>query len=168
MSLLYVRATSDKGSGVYAGQQFLPGFEVLQFGGPVLDVVDVPYPLNQEDDHYLQIGLQTYLGPSGDIDDLVNHSCDPNCTVRFGQGRVFLVAMRTIDKDIEVTFDYSTTSTDDLSRWSLKCACGTSKCRRVISGFHTIPRATQQEYVERKMVPAYVLDHFVPYWLGLN
>lgn len=168
MSLLYVRATPDKGSGVHAGRVYSPGSEVLRFGGPVIDVVNVPFPLKPEEDHYLQIGKRTYLGPSGNIDDLVNHSCDPNCKVTIAHGVVALIALCEIEKDEEVTFDYSTTSTEDLSKWSLTCMCESPRCRRIISGFHTVPKETQQDYIARKLVPAYVLDHFVPLWLGLN
>jgi hypothetical protein len=168
MSLLYVQSTLDKGSGVYTGQKFRRGAEVLRFEGPVLSASDVPYPLRPEDDHYLQIGVKIFLGPSGGIDDLVNHSCEPNCMVAIGEGRATLVAVKNIQPDTEVTFDYSTTSTDDKSRWSLNCHCGSKRCRGVISGFHTVPMDIQKEYIERHMVPAYVLDHFLPFWLGLN
>lgn len=168
MSLLYVRATPDKGAGVYAGQKFYPGAEVLNFGGRVIEASKVPYPLRPEDDHYLQIGPKLYLGPSGDIDDLVNHSCDPNCMVAIGGGKATLLAVKVIPADAEITFDYSTTSTEEKARWSLTCCCGVSRCRGLVSGFHTVPMHIQQEYIEKHMIPSYVLDHFIPFWLGWN
>lgn len=168
MALLQVRVTSEKGSGVYAAHRLLPGFEVLQFKGDVLDLSAIGYPMPPEEDHYIQIGERTFLGPSGEMDDLVNHSCDPNCGVIIAQGRVALMAVRPISEGEEITYDYSTTSTLDPRIWSLQCACKSRVCRGVVSGFHTVPKETQNDYILRKMVPAYVLDHFRPLWMGLN
>lgn len=168
MTLLQVKVTADKGSGVYTSHLILPGFEVLQFKGEVLDLSSIGYPIPPEEDHYIQIGERTFLGPSGEMDDLVNHSCNPNCGVTIMQGRVALKAIRLINKDEEVTYDYSTTSTLDPRLWSMTCACGHRTCRRLISGFHTVPKDIQEDYMKRKIVPTYVVDHFNPLWMGLN
>lgn len=156
---LIVRATPDKGSGVYTSQHITPGSDVLQFGGPILDVHQVPHPMREHEDHYLQIGPRTYLGPSGEIDDLVNHSCLPNCAVVIDGTEAKLVALRDIEAEEEITFDYSTTSTDNFTDWSMICACDSVRCREVISGFHTLPKGTQRIWIEEGLVPDYVIQH---------
>lgn len=153
---LYVRESLNKGHGVFAALGFAPGDEVLEFRGPALDAAEVPFPLRAEKDHYLQIDVRTYLGPSGWIDDLVNHSCDPNCWVKVEDGRALLLARRPIEPDEEITFDYSTTSTDDPLSWSMFCACKSAKCRVTVSGFGTLPSDAREEYLRESQIPDYV------------
>jgi uncharacterized protein len=54
--------------------------------------------------------------------ELINHSCDPNLTMRKIRGRIFLYSFRKIKTGEELTFDYG-------FRCSLPCRCGSSKCR---------------------------------------
>ncbi|MBX7138078.1 MAG: SET domain-containing protein [Oligoflexia bacterium] len=57
-----------------------------------------------------------------------NHSCDPNCTDANRED--WAVALRDIRKGEEITYDYGLL----MGRWepALKCACGSSGCRRKI------------------------------------
>ena len=61
--------------------------------------------------------------------DYVNHSCEPNAGLR---GQIFLVAMRDIIQDEEITFDYAMALSDPDFR--IKCKCGKEKCRKIING----------------------------------
>lgn len=160
---LSIRQTSDKGVGVYADAAYLRGETVLRFGGSLLTQEEVPYPLAPEDDHYLQIGPLMYLGPSGGPDDFVNHSCDPNSKVVVDDDRAWLVAIRPIAVDEEVTFDYSTTSTETPDRWTLQCRCKSTRCRGVVTGFRELPVHRQVEYIMLDAVPMYILfDRLTP------
>ena len=55
-----------------------------------------------------------------------DHSCNPNAGFR---DSITLVAMRTIQKGEEVTFDYCMCSSALLR---FKCACETAQCRKII------------------------------------
>jgi SET domain-containing protein len=55
----------------------------------------------------------------------VNHSCDPNLTIRVGDRWVRFYARRRIDPGEELTCDYG----DSYHEGSLACACGSPKCR---------------------------------------
>jgi len=57
-----------------------------------------------------------------------NHSCDPNLGVR---GEITFVAMREIQADEELTHDWAMSDDDD---YSLKCDCGASGCRQILTG----------------------------------
>ena len=61
--------------------------------------------------------------------DYFNHSCEPNAGLR---GQIFLVAMRDIAKDEEITFDYCMSLSEfegsDFSI-SFDCQCGAPSCR---------------------------------------
>ena len=63
----------------------------------------------------------------------VNHSCNPNCGFR---GQVVLVAMRNIQTGEEISYDYAMTDANlhDVTCADMKCLCGVSDCRRLITG----------------------------------
>ncbi len=149
------RGTEEKGFGVFAARPFKAGEVLLSFEGERLPRSRVPTKLEPEEDHYLQIGENLFLGPSGLIDDFVNHSCDPNCKVTF-EYDVTLVAMRNIAAGEEVTFDYSTTSTDTPETWSLRCRCNGANCRGLVSGFRTLPKEVRDFYITKSAAPLYV------------
>src|SRR6478735_9413425 len=58
----------------------------------------------------------------------LNHSCDPNLGMR---GEITFVAMRDIRAGEELTHDWAMTDDDD---YSLECNCGTSDCRKTLTG----------------------------------
>ena len=57
-----------------------------------------------------------------------NHSCDANLGVR---GEITFVALRDIAAGEELTHDWCVTDDDD---YSVKCNCGSAKCRRTLTG----------------------------------
>jgi SET domain-containing protein len=158
MPTLSVRGTDDKGRAVYADEAIPAGADVLAFKGEVLHRSDVPSPLRPEEDHYIQIGRSLYLGPSGEMDDLVNHSCDPNCWVRIQGIRAVLVALRPIAPGEEITYDYATTSTEEPQNWTLTCLCGSPQCRGKVTGFPYTSVAVQDAYLAKKIIPGYVAE----------
>jgi SET domain-containing protein len=54
--------------------------------------------------------------------ELINHSCDPNLTMRIIRGQIFLYSFRKIRAGEELTVDYG-------FQCALPCHCGASKCR---------------------------------------
>jgi uncharacterized protein len=64
--------------------------------------------------------LDGSVGGSGA--EFINHSCDPNLTMRQIRGQIFLYSFRRIKTGEELTIDYG-------FRCSLPCRCGSSKCR---------------------------------------
>ena len=57
-----------------------------------------------------------------------NHSCDPNIGMR---GEITFVAMRDIRAGEELTHDWATTDDDG---YSVECKCGSSNCRKILTG----------------------------------
>src|SRR5688572_12918117 len=101
---LELRDVPGKGRGVFTTRAFRRGEEVLEFRGVHRDVSAF-----KDLTHALQIGPRTFISPSGDIDDFVNHSCDPNTGVRDDNGRIVLFALKDIKAGHEINFDYATT-----------------------------------------------------------
>ena len=65
------------GRGVFAGEPIPEGALIAPFSGPFLR-----YAETSAATYALQIGPDLYIGESGGVDDLFNHSCDPNAGVR--------------------------------------------------------------------------------------
>jgi len=77
-----------------------------------------------------------------------NHSCDPNAGI---VRDVFLVAMRDIKKDEEVTFDYPVVTVDD---WQMECRCGSPHCRKIIGNYAGLPDEIRKKY-----------ENYTPDWI---
>lgn len=147
---LFLQDVDGKGKGVFTRRHFQSGEAILRFKGDIVG-------LDQVEDHgkYLQVERHLFLGSSGEIDDFVNHSCEPNCGVTMRQGKLVLISIREIQPREELTFDYSTWMACDY--WEMDCLCGTTRCRRKIKDFKYLPRELRQEYIDLDVVPDYVL-----------
>ncbi|MFC1515361.1 SET domain-containing protein [Thermodesulfobacteriota bacterium] len=143
------------GKGVFAGEDIDAGEEILQFGGPIVGVKELPRPYTAKNDYYLQIGTSTFLGPSGQLDDYVNHSCSANTGVVFDAGVIKLIAILFVPAGNQITFDYSTTM--DSFWWEMECACGSKNCRRKVENFVDLSEQIQYKYIKMGVVPEYIL-----------
>ena len=145
---------SHLGKTVFAARGFAEGETLLRFAGRRLTRAPQAHGT---DDRFVQVGEGEYLGPSGRVDDLINHSCDPNTGLRFeAGGAVFLVALRRIDAGEEVSWDYSTTLKD--SDWRMPCDCRSVDCRGLIGNFDTVSAERQAWFVERGLVAPYLRE----------
>lgn len=126
---------------------------------PIIEITGELYNDSNLPDHpaMCQIGTDTFVGPSGKPDDYLNHSCNPNCKLVIAGNRAILYSMYVIPINNELTFDYSTTSTDTLEKWHMKCNCGHNKCRQVISGHYYLDEQTKSDYIQKGMLPLYIL-----------
>lgn len=66
----------------------------------------------------------------GNISKYINHSCDPNLEVEITDGRIYFLALRDIQKDEELSYDYAY---DYEPGFLCPCHCGSPKCRRTIN-----------------------------------
>jgi hypothetical protein len=145
-----------KGKAIYAGQRFAKGQEIVTFHGPVEDRSALPAELTLANDRFLQIDRDRFIGPSGDVDDLINHSCDPTAGIESSQLGVRVVALRDLAAGEEVTIDYSTTTLD--AEWSMECYCGSRACRGTVRDFARLPATLQRHYRDLGVVPRFILD----------
>jgi len=163
MSKLIV-AQTVKGKGVFTSESVPKGGMISEWTGRLFSVYEMPHPYQSSADLFTQVGPLAYLGPSGGIDDLINHSCDPNCGLFFEGEHIYCKAVRNIHAGEEITWDYSTTMDEEgirgLDGWEMKCRCGSVKCRGVIRGFNTVPPETQAEYIRVGIVPPYISDKY--------
>ncbi|MDV3457488.1 SET domain-containing protein [Sphingomonas sp. HF-S4] len=144
------------GKAVYAASGFAEGDVLLEFTGARLHADQVPRRMQGAGDRFVQVTPDQYMGPSGQLDDLVNHSCAPNAGLRFAETGVFLIAVRDIAAGEEICWDYSTTLR--ASNWRMLCHCKAPGCRRVIGNFETLDAERQAWFRARNLVAPYLRD----------
>ena len=57
---------------------------------------------------------------------LINHSCDPNCEVEIINNRIWILAIKNIKKNQELSYNYGYSYDTDYDEHL--CKCGSSKC----------------------------------------
>lgn len=154
----YLQIKNNKrGKGVYTTVDIPPNVPICEFRGDMFNRSQ----LKHEPLQILQINNDMYLGPSGDIDDYINHSCNPTCLLHIVGNRAVLYSRFFLRKDMEITFDYSTSSTDSLDNWVMDCYCGAANCRKKISGFQTLTPPQQQDLKEKGLIPFFLNNSFI-------
>lgn len=127
---------------------------------PVIEEVGDFFTSSNLPDHpaVLQVGPNLFVGPSGGLDDYVNHSCDPNCYLHIVGSRCIIYALYDIPADSEITFDYSTSSTDTLDIWKMDCNCGSVNCRKIISGLHYLSPEMREKMKQKGILPLFMRE----------
>lgn len=151
---LFAVSQNHLGKAVFAAAPFVEGDRLMSFTGRRFRADRIPSLMRGQSDRYVQVTPDHYMGPSGRIDDLVNHSCAPNAGLRFTDQGVFLVAIRDIVPGEEICWDYSTTLAE--SNWHMICQCKTADCRRVIGNFSTLSPERQEWFRSRNLVAPYL------------
>jgi hypothetical protein len=151
---LFAVSENHLGKAVFAAAPFAEGERLMSFTGRRFRADRIPSLMRGQSDRYVQVTPDHYMGPSGRIDDLVNHSCAPNAGLRFTDQGVFLVAIRDIAPGEEICWDYSTTLAE--SNWHMICQCKTPDCRRVIGNFSTLSPERQEWFRSRNLVAPYL------------
>src|SRR4030067_1027639 len=148
---VYIKSSLQHGRGVFARDPICAGEPILTFSGPLLERAE-----GRAQDYHLPGGADLYLGASGEADDYVNHSGEPNAGFRDG---LVLVARRDIGAEEEITWDYSTAiAEEDFPGFA--CCCGAAACRGAVRSFrHLDPDARERlrawllPYLQEKYFP---------------
>lgn len=144
------------GLAVFAKKRFSPGENITRFTGEIFHFSELPAEYSGREDQWVQISANEFMGPSGRVDDYINHSCDPNSGLKFSDEGVVLVAIKDIEIGDEISWDYSTTMIG--LNWSMHCDCRSHNCRRKVAGFDTVPQTERERYIALGIVPNYIFD----------
>jgi hypothetical protein len=109
----------------------------FEVGDTIINIAGVETSV--KDRYSIQIAVDTHLMPF-DADSVeaqaeqcpwmfTNHSCDPNVVIRDQK----FIALRSIELDEAITFDYETTEWEMAEPF--ECACGATSCRGIIRGY---------------------------------
>ncbi len=151
---LFVIGETRLGKAVFAARPFAMGQRIARFSGRRIPARKLKKRLEGAGDRFMQIAPNEYMGPSGRIDDLFNHSCSPNTGLCFENAAIFLTVIEPIAPGDEITWDYSTTVAD--LDWKFTCDCRSVICRGAIAAFATLSPERQNWYLERDIVAPYL------------
>lgn len=130
------RKTEQCGDGLFAKQKIKKGERVLIVGGYILTVEEEANLVGKCQDSGVQITKDLVICTTTEKEyggySFLNHRCEPNAGF---SGQIFLVAMRDIEKNEEITIDYAMVlhKASKGPTYKLKCLCGAKKCRGTIS-----------------------------------
>ena len=136
---LIIRSSQIHAAGCYTSAPIRKGTKVVEYTGPRFRPEDCVHLYEGQPSTYL-------FGMEGDkqiIDGhgmaaFVNHSCAPNCETDEIDGHVWIVALRDIAAEEELTYDYNLYDGDDLN--DAPCYCGAAKCRGTMYAAEEIAR----------------------------
>lgn len=114
---VYIQETAKKGKGLFASKPFKKSGEVYSFPkGRIITKKDLASLTPTERNHLNVVGVDTYeiFEPPACY---VNHSCEPNIY----EGDHCAFALRTIEKDEEITVDYGEMG---FIKKPFRCHCG--------------------------------------------
>ncbi len=143
---------SAVGMGLFTTRDVIAGEVLFVCGGPIIDFLTAD-ARGEAQCYALQCGEDAYVDLAEPA-KYINHSCDPNCGVR----DFTMIALHAIEKDREVTFDYST-SMDERS-WTMACRCGSVMCRGIVDDFRTLPVDIQRRYLDLGIVMPFIAAQY--------
>ncbi|MDX8496105.1 SET domain-containing protein-lysine N-methyltransferase [Mesorhizobium sp. VK22B] len=125
-----LNTVGDRGRGVFAARDFLPG-EIV-----IIGLIDRMEKIRTTNSFQLDWNVHALFQKPAVA---VNHSCDPNLAIvpnRFGA--YDFVAIENICSKVEVTWDYATSEFECIG--VSVCLCSSQNCRGSAGGFSKLPR----------------------------
>ncbi|WP_089936615.1 SET domain-containing protein [Candidatus Entotheonella palauensis] len=139
------RSSPIEGRGLFAKAPIAKGEVVVVKGGYVMTMPQRDAVSERLGPADIQIADDLFIGPVTDEEREggmmhLNHSCDPNLGI---QGQIVFVALRDIEIDEELSFDYAM---GDDAPWEMTCHCGSSRCRGTVTGYDWKRPELQERY----------------------
>lgn len=132
-----IKVTDKKGQGLFANREFKKG-DVVVCGKLIKKV-------SKRTNYSFQLGPNFHV-QLDKIARSINHSCEPNCGIRNNfYGGYDFIALKTIQKGEEITWDYATSEYISIS--INKCNCESKNCREIISGYSGLSNEIRLSYL---------------------
>ena len=145
------------GLGLFAAKSIKPGERIIRVEGRVVHHTLLWRKQGSTfSANCFRFGPETYLDPGDSVGRYLNHSCEPNAGIEKAGNKLFLFAARQIAAGSEIAIDYSTTIGDD-DIWTMRCKCGSHRCRKTIRNFGSLPADLRRRYLKRGLVPQYII-----------
>ncbi|MGV9777761.1 SET domain-containing protein [Streptosporangium sp. NPDC003464] len=122
------RPSPIQGTGLFAIEQIRQDEVVMRLGGQVINDETLASLAPPYSSLTVAQGRHLLLDPAHPV-RYGNHSCDPNLWHR---GATTVIARREINPGEELTIDYATHT--GVEAWSMPCHCGSTLCRRSVTG----------------------------------
>lgn len=137
-----VKSSSIHGNGVFARRKIAAGTRIIEYEGERISWKEAlkREQLKAEDSTHtflfsLDDGRVIDGGSRGNEARWINHACEPNCEAREEDGRVFIYALRDIQRGEELNYNYALIL-DERHTSAVKrayaCRCGAPTCRKTM------------------------------------
>jgi SET domain-containing protein len=134
-----VRGSDIQGKGGFATKKIRKGTRLIEYTGELVpeDEGDRRYDDSKQKRHHTflfqicdgAVAIDAAVG--GNDARFINHSCNPNCEAVEERGRIFIEAIRGINVNEELTYNYGLTGDGeehDDWREKYRCNCGMPNC----------------------------------------
>ncbi len=131
MKLYKIQKSKIDNNGLYARKDIKKGTRIIEYKGKIISTkLSAINPKFDNSKAIYLFNLNKRYDLDGDfkfnIARLINHSCDPNCEV-LGDGlKVWVYAMKNINKGDELSYDYGFAFDKDFRQFP--CKCGSKNC----------------------------------------
>ena len=131
MKLYKIQKSKIDNNGLYASKDIKKGTRIIEYKGKIISTkLSAINPKFDNSKAIYLFNLNKRYDLGGDfkfnIARLINHSCDPNCEV-LGEGlKVWVYAMKNINKGDELSYDYGFAFDEDFRQFP--CKCGSKNC----------------------------------------
>ena len=136
---IVVRKSTVHGTGVYAKRRIAEGERIIEYAGRHISwrIAQRRHPHDPaQPNHtfYFSLDNGEVIDPlvGGNDARWINHSCDPNCIAHEENGRIFIDALRNIDRGEELFYDYGIIIDQrhtSSRKKDFECFCGADNCR---------------------------------------
>jgi SET domain-containing protein len=134
-----VRDSKIHGKGVFAQRKIPAGAFVIEYKGELISSEEAverynPSPDNPTHTFYFSLESGKVIDGGNDA-RWINHACEPNCEAREEDGRIFIYALRDIQRGEELFYDYGLVLEERYTptvKRAYQCLCGTNNCRRTM------------------------------------
>jgi len=136
-----VRASKIEGKGAFAIRRIRSGARIIEYLGERISVAESDRRYAGGPRAHAHVLLFTVdeatvldAGVDGNEARFINHSCEPNCEAVTQGKRIWIYALRDVERGEELTYDYNLTgdSEDADERSAYECRCGAPGCRRTM------------------------------------
>lgn len=143
---LEIRQSTLNNVGLFAQAKIRKNERLAIFGGKIMSKDEVLQLSPELRCNVLQIDDNAWIGTGSSTTepvDFINHSCNPNAGIK---GQILLVALRDIEVNEEITFDYATVIAEWVGMEAIACNCGAVDCRKVVRHDDWKNSALQKKY----------------------
>ena len=132
MKKLYkVKKSRIDNRGLYASKKIKKDTKIIEYKGKIITVKETETNPKFDNDKAIYLfNLNKKYDLDGDFKyntaRLINHSCDPNCEVDGFGLKLWIYAIKDIQKNEELTYDYGFSFDKDYR--DFPCRCGAKKC----------------------------------------
>ncbi len=131
MKLYKIKKSKIDNNGLYASQNISKGTKIIEYKGKIITTKQsAKNPKFDNSKAIYLFNLNKHYDLDGDFKfnkaRLINHSCDPNCEV-LGKGlKLWVYAIKNINKGDELSYDYGFAFDEDFRQFP--CKCGSKNC----------------------------------------